>query len=336
MKNWTKQIGMALAAILAVIVCAQGAFAADSLFEDKVVAKGKGIEIKQSAVDDAILALRASLAAQGQVFPEAERARLQTNLVERLVMAQLILARATADEKAEAKTIAAKFVEDVQKRMPSEEAFKRRLEANGMKLEKFIERAEEEAIMRKVVDREVAAKITITDDAAKKYYDDNSKAFDQPEMVRAAHILLVTLDSATRQEISEEKKKEKRAKIDQLLVRAKAGEDFGALAKEFSEDIGSKANGGEYTFPRGKMVPEFDAVAFTLLPGQISDVVTSQYGYHIIKVIEKIAPKTIPFSEAAPRIKDALQAQEVQKRIPDYYQKLKAEAEVKFFFEDFK
>jgi len=325
-----------MAAILAVIACAQSALAADSLFEDKVVAKGKGVEIRQSAVDDAILALRASLAAQNQQFPEAERARMQTNLVERLVMAQLILSHATAAEKAEAKVAAAKFVEDVKSRMPSEEAFKRRLEANGMKVEKFIERAEEEQTMRKVVDREVAAKITITDEAAKKYYEDNAKAFDQPELVKAAHILLVTLDSTTRQELSEEKKAAKRAKIDQLLVRAKAGEDFGALAKEFSEDIGSKANGGEYTFPRGKMVPEFDAVAFTLLPGQISEVVTSQYGYHIIKVIEKIAPKTIPLSEAAPRIKDALQAQEVQKQIPDYYKKLKEEADVKFFFEDYK
>ena len=71
-------------------------------------------------------------------------------------------------------------------------------------------------------------------------------------------------------------------------------EDFAALVKEFSEDMGSKERGGEYVFPRGKMVPEFESVAFTLMPGQISEVVTSQFGYHIIKVIEKLAPKTIP------------------------------------------
>ncbi len=323
-----------LAGLAAVAVCAQSGLAADGLFADKVVAKGKGVEVKQSAVDDALIGLRASLAAQGQVLPEGDRPRIMTNLVERMVMSQLIVARANAEEKAEAKKFAEKFVEETKKRMPSEEAFKRRLEATGMKYETFLARAEEEALIRKVVEREIAGKITISDDAAKKFYDENPKQFDQPEMVKAAHILLVTMDSATRTELPEEKKKEKRAKIDQLLVRAKAGEDFAALAKEFSEDIGSKQNGGEYTFPRGRMVPEFDAVAFTLLPGQVSDIVTSQYGYHIIKVLEKMAPKKLQLAEVSARIKDALLAQETQKQLPDYYKKLKEEAGVQFFFEE--
>jgi len=329
-----KSLSKWLVALTVVLAMGQTVTAADSLFADKVVAKGKGVEVKQSAVDDALIGLRASLAAQGQVLPEADRPRIMTNLVERMVMSQLIVARANAEEKAEAKKFAEKFVEETKKRMPSEDAFKRRLEATGMKYETFLARAEEEALIRKVVEREIAGKITISDDAAKKFYDENPKQFDQPEMVRAAHILLVTMDSATRTELPEEKKKEKRVKIDQLLVRAKAGEDFAALAKEFSEDIGSKQNGGEYTFPRGRMVPEFDAVAFTLLPGQVSDIVTSQFGYHIIKVLEKMAPKKLQLAEVSARIKDALLAQETQKQLPDYYKKLKDEAGVQFFFEE--
>lgn len=331
-----KRFSTWLMAVTGLVMLTQVAQAAAPLFEDKVVAKGKGVEVKQSAVDDALIGLRASLAAQGQVLPEADRPRIMTNLVERMVMSQLIVARANTEEKAEAKKFAEKFVEETKKRMPSEEAFKRRLEATGMKYETFVARAEEEALIRKVVEREIAAKITISDDSAKKFYDENPKQFDQPEMVRAAHILLVTMDSTTRTELPEEKKKEKRAKIDQLLVRAKAGEDFAALAKEFSEDIGSKQNGGEYTFPRGRMVPEFDAVAFTLLPGQISDIVTSQYGYHIIKVLEKLPPKKLQLAEVSARIKDALLAQETQKQLPDYYKKLKEEAGVQFFFEESK
>ncbi len=329
-----KRFSTLLGALAGFAICAQTATAADSLFADKVIAKGKGVEIKQSEVDEAVIALRASLAAQGQAFPEADRARIQTNLVERMVMAKLVTAKATADEKIEAKKFAEKFTEETKKRMPSEEAFKRRLEANGMKLETFISRAEEEALIRKVVDRELTSKVAISDEAVKKFYDENEKQFDQPEMVKAAHILLVTNDSATRAELPEEKKKEKRAKIDQLLVRAKAGEDFGALAKEFSEDIGSKANGGEYVFPRGKMVPQFESVAFTLLPGQISDVVVTQFGFHIIKVLEKLPPKKLALAEVSTRIKDALQAQEVQKQLPDFYKKLKTEAGVEFFYEE--
>jgi peptidyl-prolyl cis-trans isomerase C len=324
-----------LAGVTAVALCAQSGLAADSLFADKVLAKGKGVEVKQSTVDDALIALRASLASQNQVLPEAERPQIVTNLVERMVMAQLLLARANAEEKAEAKKLAEKFVEETKKRMPSEDAFKRRLDATGMKYETFLARAEEEALLRKVVEREVAGKITISDDAAKKYYDENPKQFDQPEMARASHIMLMTLDAATRTELTEEKKKEKRAKIDQLLVRAKAGEDFAALAKEFSEDKGSKQNGGEYTFARGRSgIPEFEAAAFALMPGQISDVVTSQYGYHIVKLLEKLPPKKLQLAEVSARIKDVLLAQETQRQMPDYYKKLKEEAGVQFFFEE--
>lgn len=326
-----KRFNTWLMAVTGLVMLAQVSSAADPLFEDKVVAKGKGVEIKQSAVDEAIIALKASMAAQGQQFPEASRDKVETNILDRLVMTQLIVARGTAEERSEAKKQAEKFVEDVKKRMPSEEAFKRRLEANGMKEEVFASRAQEEALVKLVVDRELSSKVTITDETAKKYYDDNLKAFDQPEMVKASHILLSVLESGTRTEIPAEKKKEKRELADKLVARAKAGEDFAALVKEFSEDMGSKERGGEYVFPRGKMVPEFESVAFTLMPGQISEVVTSQFGYHIIKVIEKLAPKTVPYTEVAVRIKDGLRAQEVQKQLPDYYKKLKEEAGVQFF-----
>jgi peptidyl-prolyl cis-trans isomerase C len=327
-----KRFSTWLMAVTGLVMLAQVAQAAAPLFEDKVVAKGKGVEVKQSAVDEAIIALKASMAAQGQQFPEAKRDALQTNILDRLVMTQLIVARGTAEDQLEAKKQAEKFVDEVKKRLPNEEAFKRRLDANGMKPETFMARAQEEALVKIVVDREVANKVTISEETAKKYYDDNLKAFDQPEMVKASHILLVTLESGTRTEIPEEKKKEKRALADKVLARAKAGEDFAALAKEFSEDLGSKDRGGEYTFPKGRMVPEFEAAAFSLMPGQISEVVTSQFGYHIIKVQEKIAPRTIPYTEVAARIKDGLRAQETQKQLPDYYKKLKEDAGVQFFF----
>ena len=279
--------------------------------------------------------MRASLAAEGRTLPESDRVRLRTNLVERIALSRLIMARATADEKAECKKLAEKYVEEVKKKAPSEEAFQRRLDATGMKLETFLARAEEEATVRKVIEREVASKITIADETIKKYYDDNEKSFDLAEMVKAAHIFVLTVDASTRAELSEERKKEKREKIEKLLVRAKAGEDFGKLAKEFSEDSGSKANGGEYTFARGKLgIPEFEAAAFALLPGQISDVVTSQLGYHIVKVIEKLPPRKLPLSEVSLRLKDGLLAQEIQKQLPEYYKKVKEDAGLQLFLDD--
>ena len=87
-------------------------------------------------------------------------------------------------------------------------------------------------------------------------------------------------DQTTGAELPEDQKKAKRKLADDLLKRARAGEDFAKLAKEYSEDPGSKEKGGEYPpFPRGQMVPEFEAAAFSLNTNQVSDVVTTSYGY---------------------------------------------------------
>src|SRR5439155_19815101 len=122
---------------------------------------------------------------------------------------------------------------------------------------------------------------------AKKYYDQNPERFEQPEMVRVSHILISTRD-ASGQDLGDADKKKKKDLAEKVLKRAKGGEDFSKLIAEFSEDPASKDKKGEYTFPRGRMVPEFEASAFALGVNQISDLVTSKFGYHIIKKLEKI------------------------------------------------
>lgn len=139
----------------------------------------------------------------------------------------------------------------------------------------------------------------------KKYYDDNVDQYSTPEQVRASHILLKT-------EGKDEAAVKKQA--EELLAKVKGGADFAALAKQFSEDEGSKERGGDLDFfTRQQMVPEFSEAAFSLEPGQISDLVKSQYGYHIIKVAEKRPASTRPFEEVRPQIEDQLKWERVQK-----------------------
>ena len=118
------------------------------------------------------------------------------------------------------------------------------------------------------------------------------RAILRPEQVRASHILLKTEgkdDAAVK------------AQAEDLLKQAKGGADFAALAKKYSEDDSNAKNGGDLDyFGRGRMVPEFDAVAFAMEPGQISDLVKTQYGYHIIKVVEK-KPGTTQEARRGPR-----------------------------------
>lgn len=110
--------------------------------------------------------------------------------------------------------------------------------------------------------------------------------------VRAKHILIKNTDDADAA-LSEDLLVAALAKAKEALARAKAGEDFSALVKEYSQDPGSltEENAEGYIFARGEFVPEFEAAAFSMEPGQISDIVETQFGYHIIELEEKdIAP----------------------------------------------
>jgi peptidyl-prolyl cis-trans isomerase D len=142
----------------------------------------------------------------------------------------------------------------------------------------------------------------IPEDVLKKQYQDSIQQYAVPNQVHVQHILFKTVGQ-TDAEVAETKKK-----AEDVLKQARQGVKFDELAKKYSEDPGSKDKGGELGWIRqGQTVPEFEKEAFSLAPGQISDLVRTQYGFHIIKVLEKQTAHTKPFDE----VKDALRAQAV-------------------------
>jgi peptidyl-prolyl cis-trans isomerase D len=172
-------------------------------------------------------------------------------------------------------------------------------------------KGEQRKIKYLLVDRDQArSKITITPQEIESYYNQNLQQFQQPEQVRASHILLKT-------EGKDEAAVKKQA--EDVLKQAKApGADFAALAKKYSEDDGSKVNGGDLDyFTKGRMVPEFEQAAFALPPGQISDLVKSQFGFHIIKVVDKKPAATRTLDEMRPQIQEQLAAQRVEQQLTD-------------------
>ena len=203
------------------------------------------------------------------------------------------------------------------------------IKATGMTLDQMRQKASEEQLCKHILERELKDKIAISDETVKKFYDDHPTDFDMPERAHVSHILIGTINQATQEPLPPEKKKEKEQLAKSIRERAVKGEDFAKLAKEYSEDPGSKDKGGEYTFPRGQMVPEFETAAFTLKTNQISDLVETRYGYHIIKLLDKIPASKMQFAEASPKIKDYLAQQEFEKQVPDYFKKLETENDVK-------
>jgi peptidyl-prolyl cis-trans isomerase C len=299
------------------------------LFGDPVVATGKGFEIKRSQVDDAFINYNASLVAAGRSIPEAQRAAVRSNLLDHLIVNQILIQKATESDKALAKKQVDDYITRARTNAPSPEAFEQQIKSTGMTLAQVRDRMEEDRLCHDILLHEITNGIVVPEADVKKFYDDNPDKFKSPERVRAAHILISTQDPVTHQPVAPEAKKEKLKLANELKARAEKGEDFAALAKQYSDDPGSKNKGGEYTFPRGKMVPEFEAAAFSMKVNQISDPVETQFGYHVIKLLEKLPASTEDFAKAEPDIRDYLTQKEAEKGLPAYLAKLKTGADVK-------
>ena len=301
----------------------------DTLFPPTVLAKGLGFEINSRQLDEAFLNFRTAAAARNQPPPpEDKRLEVERKLLDRLIVVEVLKHKATDADKTKGKAAADKLLADFLEQAGSIEGFRRQVQAMGMTPEAFTQQFTERSIVDAVVNREVRDKVAITPQQVQKYYDENPKLFDQPETVRAAHILVTTVDLTAKQPLPPEQQKAQRTLIEALLKRVRAGEDFGKLAKEFSQDPGSKDRGGEYVFSRGKMALEFEAAAFGMSPGQVSDVVTTKFGYHLIKVLERNPAGRIEFAKVKDRLLKELQEQEADKLLPAYLEKAKKEASV--------
>ena len=160
------------------------------------------------------------------------------------------------------------------------------------------------------------------------YYRDNRSEFQVQEQVQASHILFKTAGE------SPESVQKIRQKAEKVLEEAKAGKDFARLAQRHSED-GSAANGGDLGFfGRGRMVPEFERAAFGLAKGEISSLVTTQFGFHIIKVLEKQAARTQAFEEVESLIKSSITSEKAESAARDLADKAYRQTRNERSFED--
>ncbi len=250
------------------------------------------------------------------------------NEVFRQALDQLVTYTVLSQEtRARTVVVADEEVDDRVKQMraqfKSEDEFKKALDARGMTLDKLKSDTRTDLGINKMVDSEVATQAAASDAECRDFYDKNPDKFKQDEAVRASHILFrvdENADAAT--------KKKAMDQAQAVLKEARAGADFAELAKKHSAD-GSAQQGGDLNFfTKGQMVPPFDQAAFSMKPGEISDIVTTQFGYHIIKVTDRRAASTVPFDQVSARIKEFLTEQQKQKKADDFIQSLKQKAKI--------
>jgi parvulin-like peptidyl-prolyl isomerase len=305
-----------------------------ALFGDPAVAKGKGFEIKRSELDEVMTGLKSAAVAHGQVIPQARLVQFEGQMLNRLIQVQLLLQKATAADKAEGAKKAGLQMTALLERAGSQEALNRQMKALGMSPDELRSKVTQETTAQAVLTREL--NVTATDVEATNFYTGHPAEFEQPEMVNLRHIFLMTVDPVTHAPLTMEQQQNKHKLAENILKRARTGEDFVALVRQYSEDPTSKDN--ETTLARGNSgtPPEVEAAAFSLTNNQISDVITTTVGYDIVKLLSKTPAKKVEYSTIADKLKDYLIQQKAEKLAPVYLDKLQKDAEVQILDADLK
>jgi peptidyl-prolyl cis-trans isomerase C len=215
-------------------------------------------------------------------------------------------------------------IAQIKQQFPSEAEFQKELTKRHTTMAQLEEDQRRDLLNSKTIEAEVAPKLAVTDQELDAFYKGNPEQFKSPESVRASHILIGVAKDAT-----PATKAAAKTEAEGVLKRVKAGEDFAALAKQYSKDPGSAAVGGDLNFfPKGQMVPAFDAAAFALKPGEVSNLVETEFGYHIIKLTEKKEGRTVPLAEVKDRLSEFLKQRKQQELVQQYLLSLKSKYKV--------
>jgi peptidyl-prolyl cis-trans isomerase C len=283
-----------------------------------VLARVNGEAVRKTDFDRVIRNLELG---NGPIPPE-RRDEILRNALDQLITYTLM----TQEAKTQNVTVSDAEVDERinQMRGPGSDAeFKKALEARNMTLEQLRSDARVQLTIEKMMNAQVASITAATDAEARDFYAKNPDKFKRADTVRASHILLRADAKAP-----EAARKQARTRIEALLKRARRGEDFAALAKQHSQDGSARQGGDLGYFEREAMVPPFSQAAFSLEPGEISDIVTTDFGYHIIKVTDRKPAATVPYEQVSPQIVDFLSKQKKQERASQFIDEARKRARI--------
>jgi peptidyl-prolyl cis-trans isomerase C len=274
------------------------------------------------------------MAQQNQKLPPALKETLEKQLRQQ-ILDQLII-RQLLEEKAKETDIVISdedAINQIKQLLAAQgskmtlEQFKKSTAESGRNFEEIKEQVKKGMVYQKIVDAQWEGKINITEEDAKKHYDENPTQFVTKEQVRASHILIKPKTDTAGADPNQEKAKAK-TKAEDLLKQIKEGADFAELAKANS-DCPSAAKGGDLNFfGKGQMVPPFEKAAFAMETGKISDIVETRFGYHIIKVTDRKEAGTTSFEEAKTGLIRQLAQKKQAELTQKYIESLKAAASI--------
>lgn len=248
---------------------------------------------------------------------------LRNRVLESLIARELLFQEAQKAGIVVSDEDLAKEISYVSSQYPNEEAFKQALESQGITEETLKKQYARNVAIRNFVDEKAAKLPPVSAEEKTKYYEEHKKEYEHEEQVGARHILVSAKEGETADSLAM-----KQAKIEELLARVNKGEDFSELAKQFS-DCPSAPKGGDLGyFARGRMVKPFEETAFSLKDGEVSGIVKTVFGFHIIQVYAHKPAGTDSYEEVEQSIDEQLRREKTNKDMDDLIKELKSKASI--------
>lgn len=294
--------------------------------ENAAIVNGKKIPFDVFAVE--LEAHRRRIQQQGQHVPGQMLPKLRSQVLDSLITEELLLQEATKKGIKTDEAVVEKEMAAIKGRFKDPKEYETTL-ANMKMSEKVLrQQIGQRTTIREFVEKEISSGIEVKDKDAKTFYDENPTYFQRPEQVHARHILIKVSKSA-----SDEDKGAARKKIEAIKKRIDKGEDFGELAKTESEGPSSTKGGDLGFFGKGRMVKAFEDVAFALKKNEISDVVETQFGYHLIQNLGHKDADKVPFKDVKDRIVNNLRNEKIKEEVQTYVKNLREKSKIERFID---
>lgn len=291
---------------------------------EDAAARVNGQSLTWGEMDKAVAALRKQFTAYGRTVTDEQEPLLRYDVLQQMITHELVLQEARGHEPADLDESVKKQIDTVKLQLGGEDAFKKALTDMAVTLPEYSKRVREDLIVRERIRQIAEAQTKVTPEDVKSFYDKNRDKMKSPESVHASHILIQVPQDAT-----DEVKNAKRAQIESAQAALKKGEKFADVAKKFSEDKISAANGGDLGFfNRGQMVPEFESIAFSQKTNVVSDIVTTKFGYHILLVAEHTLAHDRSLDDAKADIEKYLRYNQGQEVTASHIKKLRDSAKI--------
>ena len=295
-----------LAAVLFFTACSGNGGSSSSL---KITAKDLDLEVQKTI---------SQYESQGMQVPEEQKAQLRDAVLTQMVERKLLLHEAEQSGiEVDKDEFEAQF-SSLKSQFPNDEAFAEALSQRGYTEDMFKAEMAEIMTLQAFLEEEISSKIELSEEELQTFYKENPEYFATEESVNASHILI---------ELDEDADKAAEAdaygRMEDLAARIADGEDFAELAREYSEGPSAPRGGDLGSFQRGSMVKAFEDAAFAMEPGEISDIIRTEFGLHLIQLTDRSEGGILSFDDAREAIETFLRQEKEQEAVSSYVQELK-------------